>query len=351
VSQQERNLSCNSTVAGGVDDYAKLHAETTSSATRTEKYKALVNAYYDLATVFYEWGWGQCFHFAVQYPGERFKESLRRHEYYVASFLQGSDSVKGDTKPTPFKVLDVGCGIGGPMRNISAFTHTWDVTGITLNPYQVYRGNELTSRDPRPLNCRSVQGDFMKMPFESASFDGAYAIEATCHAPDRVKCFQEIYRVLKPGSVFACYEWCMTDKYQSSKPVHLSMKAQIEKGNGLPDIITTKECYKALQEAGFEVFEARDLCEDSLGRRGGQPWYAPISPNWNPLTLGFQLTWFGRLLANNFLWFLDTVGLAPKGTYQTQLFLQQGALALAQAGKEGIFTTMYLLVGRVPEKK
>jgi sterol 24-C-methyltransferase len=53
----------NSTVAGGVDDYAKLHAETTLLATRTEKYKALVNAYYDLATVFYEWGWGQCFHF------------------------------------------------------------------------------------------------------------------------------------------------------------------------------------------------------------------------------------------------------------------------------------------------
>ena len=30
--------------------------------------------------------------------------------------------------------------------------------------------------------CNPVQGNFLKMPFEKESFDGAYAIEATCHA-------------------------------------------------------------------------------------------------------------------------------------------------------------------------
>lgn len=28
-----------------------------------------------------------------------------------------------------------------------------------------------------------MQGNFLAMPFEDSSFDGAYAIEATCHAP------------------------------------------------------------------------------------------------------------------------------------------------------------------------
>jgi ubiquinone/menaquinone biosynthesis C-methylase UbiE len=28
-----------------------------------------------------------------------------------------------------------------------------------------------------------VRGDFTQMPFEANTFDGAYAIEATCHAP------------------------------------------------------------------------------------------------------------------------------------------------------------------------
>ena len=31
--------------------------------------------------------------------------------------------------------------------------------------------------------CEPVEGNFLNMPFEESSFDGAYAIEATCHAP------------------------------------------------------------------------------------------------------------------------------------------------------------------------
>ena len=30
--------------------------------------------------------------------------------------------------------------------------------------------------------CKAVEGNFLKMPFNSGSFDAAYAIEATCHA-------------------------------------------------------------------------------------------------------------------------------------------------------------------------
>ena len=30
--------------------------------------------------------------------------------------------------------------------------------------------------------CQAVEGNFLSMPFPEATFDGAYAIEATCHA-------------------------------------------------------------------------------------------------------------------------------------------------------------------------
>lgn len=30
--------------------------------------------------------------------------------------------------------------------------------------------------------CKAVEGNFLKMPFNSSSYDAAYAIEATCHA-------------------------------------------------------------------------------------------------------------------------------------------------------------------------
>ena len=276
------------------------------------------------------------------------------------------------------KVLDVGCGIGGPMRNICKFTGA-DVTGLTLNQYQVDRGNELCCADAHfrngpgekeEIRCRSVQGDFMKQPFDDSSFDAAYAIEATCHAPDRVGCYSEIYRVLKPGSIFACYEWCLTDKYDAENPEHVRIKKQIEEGDGLPDIATTHHCLKSLKEAGFEILEERDLVLDEYGGwqdpktgeyslskearkhyRGGKPWMLPLMPSWNPFTQRFQFNWFGLRLTTYSLKILEFLRLAPAGTSRTQMLLQSGGMGLARGGELGIFTPMYLMVGRVPLDK
>jgi hypothetical protein len=59
--------------------------------------------------------------------------------------------------------------------------------------------------------------------------------------------------VLKPGQCFATYEWCMTDHYDGTNPVHQKIKAEVELGNGLPDIRSTKQCLQAAIDAGFEV--------------------------------------------------------------------------------------------------
>ena len=80
---------------------------------RKQHYDRMVDSFYELVTPFYEWGWGSSFHFAYRLKGESFAESMRRHEYYLASWLglQPGSSV-----------LDLGCGIGGPTRNIGRFT-------------------------------------------------------------------------------------------------------------------------------------------------------------------------------------------------------------------------------------
>lgn len=298
-----------------------------------------------MATLFYEWGWGQSFHFANRFPSESFAESIRRHEYYLASKLGiTADGAKS-------KILDCGCGIGGPMRNISKFTGA-DITGITLNQYQVDRGNEIVATSYPELKgkCRSVQGDFMNMPFEDKSFDAAYAIEATCHAPDRVGVYSEIYRVLKPGSIFAVYEWCMTDAFDPSNEDHLRIKKQIEEGDGLPDICHTSVCIEALKKAGFEVLHEKDLADEDIGT-GGKPWMTPLLPSWNPFTQRFQFNWLGQILIKYMLITLEFLRLAPTGTSKTQLMLQKGGIGLGDGGKLKIFTPMYLMVARVPKKK
>jgi sterol 24-C-methyltransferase len=248
--ENKRNIE----VGKMIDTYNNLHDDKTAGVTgRNESYTTLVNAYYELATLFYEWGWGQSFHFAYKLKGETFQSSIARHEYYLAGRL----GVK-----TGDKLLDCGCGIGGPMRNIARFTRA-NIRGVTLNEvrliyqfyqkfcmviilitlfhlhqYQVIRGNELNKAQGLSDLAVSIQADFMKLPFEANYFDGVYAIEATCHAPRREDVYGEIFRVLKPGQIFACYEWCLTPLYDKANEYHRQIKKKIEEGDGLPDMAT-----------------------------------------------------------------------------------------------------------------
>ena len=239
------------------------------------------------------------------------------------------------------------------MRNICKFTGC-DVTGLTLNQYQVDRGNEIVKTQmPEIANkCRSVQGDFMQMPFEDETYDAAYAIEATCHAPDRVGVYSEVFRTLKPGATFAVYEWCMTDNFDPTNKDHLRMKKQIEEGDGLPDICHTSVCLEAMKKAGFEILHEEDRADEDYGAsRGGKRWNLPLLPNWNPLSQRFQFNWLGQRMVKYSLKALEFCYLAPKGTSETQIMLQKGGIGCGDSGEAKIFTPMYLMVGRVPMTK
>ena len=72
-----------------------------------------------------------------------------------------------------------------------------------------------------------VQADYNHMPYSDGRFDKVYAIEATCHSPSLLSVYSEVFRVLKPGGLFALYEWIMTDKYNPTDPYHKKLKADI----------------------------------------------------------------------------------------------------------------------------
>lgn len=58
------------------------------------------------------------------------------------------------------KVLDVGCGVGGPAREIAKFTGA-HITGLNLNEYQVSRATNYAKREGLSGCLDFVQGDFM----------------------------------------------------------------------------------------------------------------------------------------------------------------------------------------------
>jgi len=324
--------------AGRIDGYTKQFSEEKSTGDRNEDYASLVNDYYDLATEFYEWGWGTSFHFADRRKGESFQQSILRHEYYLAGRLGVN---KGSL------LLDCGCGIGGPARNMATFTEA-NIKAITINQFQVDRGNAICKREGLDDRVQLIQGDFMKLPFPDNHFDGVYAIESTCHAPDRSKVYSEILRVLKPGGTFACYEWCLTDDYDENNEHHRKIKLDIMLGDGLPDLVHTSVCTKALGEVGFELIETRDMAKGGAGE-GGEPWHMPLMPSWNPTKWPrFQFNPVMYRLMPIILRFFEAVRLVPAGTVDTQVMLQAGGVGCAQGGHTGSFTPMWLMVGRKP---
>lgn len=320
-------------VKSAVDQYEKYHASFGGEEeARKANYTDMVNKYYDLATSFYEYGWGESFHFAHRLKGESLRESIKRHEHFLALQL--------GLKPG-MKVLDVGCGVGGPLREISRFSLT-SVTGLNNNEYQITRGKELNRLAGLHKTCDYIKADFMKIPIDDNTFDAVYAIEATCHAPDAVGCYKEIYRVLKPGQCFAAYEWCMTDSFDPNNETHQRIKAEIELGNGLPDVRLTTKCLEALELAGFEVIWHKDLSKDSP-----VSWFLPLDPSYFSIS-SFRLTTLGRFLTRTMVRTLEYVGLAPAGSNRVSAFLEKAADGLVEGGRKELFTPMYFFLVRKP---
>jgi hypothetical protein len=42
-------------------------------------------------------------------------------------------------------------------------------------------------------------------------------------------------------------------------------------------------------------------------RYGGDPWWLPLHPSWNPLSFRFQMTDFGKFITRNILWAMEGV--------------------------------------------
>lgn len=154
---------------------------------------------------------------------------------------------------------------------------------------------------------------------------------------------QEILRVLKPGKLFVGYEWCSTSKYNPANPKQREVMADIEIGNGLPDVRSTDECKQALQDAGFELLEVQDLVETA-----DIPWYEPLDPQRMSLS-SFRTTRIGRMLTRAMVFGMEKVGIAPAGSRRVASFLERAGDSLTEGGKLGIFTPMYFFVARRPQ--
>jgi len=101
-----------------------------------------------------------------------FVASLACHEHYLTT--------KIGLKPG-MRVLDVGCSVSGPAREIARFTDV-NIIGLNNNAFQVGRGTKYTKEAGLQDQVQFVMSSLGREQFGENSFDAVYSIEATCHA-------------------------------------------------------------------------------------------------------------------------------------------------------------------------
>ena len=291
-----------------------------------------MSRFYDVVTRFYEFGWGNTFHFSPRRAG--------RDARTVAAPTR-----RRDRRTVESRSGHAGCGVGGPALTIAAATGA-TVTGINYNAHQIERGTVRAEQASLADTCRFLYADYVRVPLPDGSFDAAYSFETFCHAPDRQRAFGELYRLLKPGGEAAIVDWCFTDMFDAADAHHADLRARIEENNAVPNLPTAPEYVAAMESAGFEVVRAVDQQVEQ--GNPATPWYMALEGrDWSLSSMARIPA--GRAVTAGVTRALEALRIAPRGTSETARFLNVAADGLVGAGKLGIFTPSLLVHARKPQ--
>ncbi len=154
-------------------------------------------------------------------------------------------------------VLDIGCGIGGAARYITALTGS-QVTGIDLTPQYIAAAKALSKRVRLDDKLHFETASALAMPFDNASFDAAITLHVAMNINDRISLYSEIARIIKTGAVFGIFDVMKKNNDDLSFPVPWAQSSTTSY------LTTADETCGLLANAGFIVSEVEDRTEFAL---------------------------------------------------------------------------------------
>jgi ubiquinone/menaquinone biosynthesis C-methylase UbiE len=155
------------------------------------------------------------------------------------------------------RVLDIGCGLGGPARQIAA-QYGCHVTGIDLTRDYVEAGNVLSGWLRLEERVSLQHGDALALPFADGSFTAAYMFHVGMNIADKHALFAEVVRVLRAGARLAIYDVMRTGDGELSYPLPWASTAETNA------IVSPRRYRDALSVAGFEIVSERGRREVAL---------------------------------------------------------------------------------------
>ena len=153
-------------------------------------------------------------------------------------------------------ILDAGCGRGGSSLWL-AQNFDVRVSGITLVPHQVEKGENAARKCQLDSRVSFSEQDYSNTNFENESFSVIWACESMCHAGEKLNFYQEAYRLLKPGGRLICADYFRTQRPLEAEGEKL-LHAWLE-GWSIKDLDTFSEHKVNAERCGFVDFELQDI--------------------------------------------------------------------------------------------
>jgi sarcosine/dimethylglycine N-methyltransferase len=151
-------------------------------------------------------------------------------------------------------VLDVGCGCGNFLIGIARRLGCRGV-GLDLSEERIKFAREKLAGEPW-LEVRFDHGSATEMPYPDGEFSHAVSQDALCLVPDKPRSHTEIYRVLRPGGVFAFSDF-LQPKPEISERARRHVYDRVRWNGGYSFL----GYQQALTEAGFEMVLARNVAD------------------------------------------------------------------------------------------
>jgi SAM-dependent methyltransferase len=153
--------------------------------------------------------------------------------------------------------LELGCGIGGPGRDIAQATDA-SVVGLSVSINQLCNLRRISHEVESPYTM-ATKGDMQRLPFGDKTFDHVYSINAIYHVDNPGAVIDEGYRVLDDGGQFGVDDWFVTDATTDEQLASLR-KNWSTSSHGFHNIDAFSE---RMQQTGFTITEVTNYTKEA----------------------------------------------------------------------------------------
>lgn len=159
------------------------------------------------------------------------------------------------------RAVDIGSGIGGPARYISAKTGC-HIVGVEIQRDLCETATELTAR-VKGLSERVsfIQGDFTSLVADGTlpeeAFDHFLSLLVFLHIPDRAGLLNACFKSVKPGATFLIEDFMARPGRAFTEQEHAWLKDVVS----APTVTSAEQYAEDLAKAGFVDIQVVDLSE------------------------------------------------------------------------------------------